>query len=150
MRKDNEYVRLVNEEEVCLKLAEKYPNQLCKLHKNDVLVFEWKTQRPQRYWAKICRISGIFKALMKSINVDAKYIIQIPSSSWEQLDKTSRQWVLFHELMHIHFDPEKQKFQLIQHDIQDFKVVLEKIGLNGYKSVDLKPLLDAESVVFKN
>jgi predicted metallopeptidase len=149
MRKDNEYVRLTREEDICLKLAERYSTLLCPIHKNDILVFEWKTQRSQRYWAKICRISGIFKALIKSLDVDAKFIIQIPTSSWEQLTDIQRQWVLFHELMHINFDPEKQKYKLIQHNIQDFRVILNKIGLDGYKSNTLTSMLDKDPISFQ-
>ncbi|MCD8117190.1 MAG: hypothetical protein LUE21_08795 [Oscillospiraceae bacterium] len=57
------------------------------------------------------------------------FIITFYEDSLELSDE-SKEKLMYHELRHIGFEPDTLKFSIVPHDIEDFKDVIEKWGVN--------------------
>ena len=67
------------------------------------------------------------------------FILIVNLPFWSQLDRDKRLALLDHELCHIEYDAEKDKYRLVHHDFEDFRAVLAR---HGAWSVDLEMVVD--------
>ena len=95
--------------------------------------------------AKIRPVSGVFKAILEKHNINLKYIIEVYWSDYREWSLYKKQWVLFHECIHI-CDPESKKMR--KHNIEDFSLIIDKIGISQYNSDSLVNLLGDKPVEF--
>ena len=71
---------------------------------------------------------------------DVDYIIEVSGSVWELIDQTQKDILLEHELMHLYItenDEGVPKFQLQGHDLEDFKKIISKYGIEWTEQRDL-------------
>jgi hypothetical protein len=87
--------------------------------------------------AKIKPIKGIEKTIMQDNNISIRWIIDLFWSDWREWNEAKRQWVLFHELLHIHSEVGKS----VKHDLETFRIIVDKIGVLEYNSENLPNLL---------
>jgi predicted metallopeptidase len=132
-------------------LADRYDSVLWTVNPNEVAVFTIdNVDKPasNKTLAKITHVSNIYKALLEQHNVKVKYLIEIYGSDWGNWNATTKQWVLFHELLHV---PAPNTRGLIKHDVQDFALTVDVVGLDmGYEENDKLPnLLLNEPVQFR-
>lgn len=83
-----------------------------------------------------CRcVSGTFKFFS---NYD--YIIEISGDLWENVNEKLKKIILHHELLHIRIipsnDKRKEKFRLVQHDVQDFREIIKRHGIDWYDELE--------------
>lgn len=131
------------------KLTEKYPDVLWAVNPTEVAIFGVdNVERPSgsSTLAKIRKVTGIYKALLSQHNVKTKYLIELFWSDWNQWCLHTKQWIVFHELLHV---PGPGKEGLIKHDIQDFALAVDVVGVDGYGKADLPNLLGDKPVEFR-
>lgn len=131
------------------KLTVKYPDVLWAVNPSEVAVFGVdNAERPSgsSTLAKIRKVTGIYKALLSQHNVKIKCLIEIYWSDWNKWSLHTKQWIVFHELLHI---PGPGKEGLIKHDIQDFALAVDVVGVDGYGKANLPDLLGDKPVEFR-
>ena len=94
--------------------------------------------------AKIKPIKGAEKAIFQQNNIPVRYVIECFWSDWNTWNDRQKQWILFHELLHVHPDFEKT----IKHDCEDFKLILDKVGVDWWDKKDSLPSLLNDKVDF--
>lgn len=122
------YSRVMEAEEMIAKLCEKQPKLLWRVRPQTVQV--WGVENKERAdgnktLAKIKAVKGVEKAIMQDANLSVRYHLDIYWSDWKQWKENQKQGILIHELLHIHEEPGK----LIKHDIEDFRILLDKTGV---------------------
>lgn len=134
------YARITEAETIIKQLCEKQPEVLWCVRPDMVTVMGIENKErseKNKTLAKIKPIKGCEKAILQNNNIPIRYIIEMYWSDWREWDEKKRQWILFHELLHIHSEVGKT----IKHDCEDFKIVLDKVGVNWTTSKDLPNLL---------
>jgi hypothetical protein len=98
-----------------------------KLREDVCLMFK---DSPKSSWnAKTNVTNGLYRTL-----TGKKLIIQIWKGAWELDKPVDRALTLFRELSRIDLNEKnKVEYKLIKPDLNDFKFILEKIGLNHEK-----------------
>jgi predicted metallopeptidase len=135
-------------EEIVKKLCEKYPEVLWAVEPQSVGVYGCDNQEAPascNTLAKIRKVNGVLKAVLEKNNIPLKYIIELYWSDWREWGMPTKQWILFHELCHI-LDPDAKGLR--KHNIEDFSLTLDIVGINGYKQENLPNLLGDKPVEF--
>ena len=134
------YSRVTEAEEMVKSLCKKYPDVLWCVRPEMVAVYGIENkERPEncKVLAKIKPVKGVEKAIMQDNNIPIRYTVDLFWSDWREWKEAKRQWIIFHELLHIHSEISKT----IPHDIMDFRIILDRIGVFGYDSETLPNLL---------
>jgi hypothetical protein len=134
------YSRVAEAEEIVKTLCEKYPDVLWCVRPQMVAVYGIENKERSekcKVLAKIKAVKGVEKAIMKDNNIPVRYAIDLYWSDWREWKEPKRQWIIFHELLHIHSEVGKA----IKHDCEDFRIILDKIGVMGYDSEELPNLI---------
>jgi len=137
------YSRVTDAEEMIKKICQKQPDVLWCVRPEMVAVYGVENkERPEtcNVEAKIKPVKGVEKAVLQDNNIPIRYIINLYWSDWREWKETKRQWVLFHELLHIHHEIGKT----VKHDCEDFRIILDKIGVHGYDADNLPNLVDGD------
>lgn len=131
-------------------LAERYDKVLWAVKPDEIVVLGvTNKERPKKMkkLATIRKITPVMRTVIRTFgDKDVNYTIEIYSSDWNQWSVAKRQWILFHEVLHI---PQPDASSLIQHDVMEFGVVIDAVGVD-YLTKDLLPdLLDGEPIKFR-
>lgn len=146
-RKPHVYSRVKDAEEIVVKLCEKHPDVMWAVRPETICVMGIENkERPKssNVMAKIKSVKGCEKAIFQENNIKARYIIEIYYSDWNEWTEKMKQYVLFHELLHVH--PEFEK--TIKHDSEDFAILLDKVGVKWIENVATLPDLLHDDVKF--
>jgi len=134
------YSRVTEAEDMIKALCEKYPKVLWTVRPQMVAVYGIENKERSEsnsVLAKIKPIKGIEKTIMQDNNISIRWIIDLFWSDWREWNEAKRQWVLFHELLHIHSEVGKS----VKHDLETFRIIVDKIGVLEYNSENLPNLL---------
>ena len=130
-------------------LCEKYPKILWACDPSSIQVYGVdNAERPASsdVMAKIRVVNGVLKAVLENNKINLTHIIEMYWSDWHEWPVNTRQFIIFHELLHV-IDPESKKLR--RHNIEDFDLILDVIGINGYGE-GVPNLLGDEPVEFKS
>jgi predicted metal-dependent peptidase len=58
-----------------------------------------------------------------------KFIMTINYEVWSRMTEREREALVFHELCHIFYDAEKDKYSCVDHDLEEFGRVVSRYGL---------------------
>lgn len=58
------------------------------------------------------------------------FVITFYTPNTDHLDDEHLMRLMFHELSHVGFDPEENMFSIIPHDVEDFRDVIERWGID--------------------
>lgn len=86
-------------------------------------------------WAHIMKTS----AQMKMYS-DVDIIVEVSGDVWEMLDQTQKDILIEHELMHLYLNENDEgvlNIQLQGHDLEDFKKIISKYGIEWTEQRDL-------------
>lgn len=138
-RKPNQWARVTEADEIVKALFEKHPTILWAVKPECIAV--WGIENKEKsekntVLAQIKPIKGVEKAIFQNSSIPTRYIISLYWSDWNQWSMKFKKAVLFHELLHVHPDYEKT----VKHDIEDFKIIVDALGVNW--SVDNEDLPD--------
>jgi predicted metallopeptidase len=128
-KKPKVYSRVIEADEMVQELCKKYPDVLWQVKPAMVTVLgvENKERPPKsKTLAKVKVVTGTEKALLKINGIGIRYVIDLYFSDWNVWKPAFKQWVILHELLHIAHEEDK----VIKHDIEDFKIILDAVGVN--------------------
>jgi hypothetical protein len=111
--------------DMVIRVMNAWPDRFIHINRPDLhLIFK---DAPKSIWgAKTNVTNGLYRALTKK-----KLIIQIWKQGWALDKEVDRALIIFRELSRIDLnDKDKSEYRLIKPDLNDFKFLLEKIGLN--------------------
>ena len=146
-RQEKTYVVVDEANTTIKKLMEKYPKILRSVQPEKIIVLGIENDPPtwKNWMARIKKINNPIKTILEKHQVKAEYIIELYLKDWDEWTASTRGWVLFHELLHI---PSPDKNGLWKHNVEDFSIIIDKIGANGYESESIPNLLGDKSVDF--
>ena len=144
---EKQYSRVKEAEEIIKKLCDKQPEVLWCVKPDTVAVLgienKERSEKNQTL-AKIKPVKGCEKAILQDNNIPIRYIVEIYWSDFNSWHEKKKQWIIFHELLHIHHEMSKS----IKHDCEDFKIILDKVGVNWSDSDNLPDLIN-DDIKFK-
>jgi len=112
-------------EDMVTKLMNTFADRLIHIKRNDILLVF--LDRPKNSWkAKIRLLNGFYRMLTQK-----KIVIEIWKQEWELSKPAQKALLLYRELYKVDLDSKKVDYKLVKYDLQDFKKILEKTGLNG-------------------
>lgn len=144
-RKANVYSRVPDADEMIKKLCEKQPDALWCVKPDLIAVLGIENKErseKSNTLATIKPIKGAEKAIFQINNIPIRYVIVVYWSDYNSWSNKQKQWILFHELLHVHVDLEK----VVKHDIEDFAIILNKLGVCWQKKTDELPDLINDDV----
>jgi predicted metallopeptidase len=150
MAEEKSYEQATDANDIIVKLCERYPEELWAVMPDQVMVLGISNkERPKsmKKLASIHRINPASRAMLHIFGGKVKFYIEVYFSDWREWSNARRQWIIFHELMHI---PGPDESGLIKHDVEDFGGILDVVGVDWFSRESLPDLLDGEKVPFKN
>lgn len=109
------------------RLADIYPNDLGHIQPDNLIYVGFSKPRSS-VAANIRAVKGVW-----SLFRNEAYILAIHIETWDSLSEPERLYIIFHELLHIPeegFDEGVKNYKkLIKHDLQDFKILIDKFGV---------------------
>ena len=130
--------------EIVSGLCKKYPDVFWAITNPDIVMvlgIENKERgKKNKTLAKIKSVKAEEKTILRENNIPVRYIITLYYSDWNEWNEKKKQWIIFHELLHIHHEVGK----LIKHDISDWKILVDKVGVSWIDSDTLPDLLNDE------
>jgi len=148
-KEETTYSEVPEANEIIKKLCEKYPDILWAVGEpNSIQVYGIDNkEKPESsdVLAKIRPISGVFKAIFEKNNIPIKHIVEVYWNDYREWSLYKKQWILFHECLHV-CDPESKKMR--KHNIEDFSIIIDKIGISQYTEDGLVDLLGDKPVEF--
>lgn len=73
-------------------------------------------------------------------NIGIRYVIEVYWSDWNEWTNKQKLALLFHELMHI----DNEIGKTVRHDLEDFRMMIDKLGVDWFANKDLPNLLDTK------
>lgn len=141
MATEKVYSRVTEAEAMIKAICQKQPEVLWCVRPEMVQV--WGVENKERSeknkkLAVIKPIKGVEKAIMQDANLPVRYHIDLYWSDWREWKERKKQWIMFHELLHIHSEVGKS----IKHDCEDFRIILDKVGVDWSNSETLPDLVN--------
>jgi len=147
-KEEKSYSSVEEGDEIVKKLCDKYPEILWAVEPQSVGVYGCDNRESpsnNTALAKIRKVNGVLKAVLEKNNIPLKYVVELYWSDYREWSLYTKQWVIFHELCHI-LDPEAKGLR--KHNIEDFTLTLDIVGIKGYKQDNLPDLLGEKPVEF--
>lgn len=129
MAEEKVYTRVKEAEEMIKKICAKQPDVCWCVKPNTIAVYAIENkERPKhcRVDAKIRPIKGSQKAIFQDNGIPFSYVIEVYWSDWNIWKEKKKQWLLLHEILHI----ASEEGKTLKHDCEDFKIILDKVGVN--------------------
>ena len=123
MATEKVYSRVSEAEDMVKKLCEKQPDALWCVKPENVAIYGIENKQrseKNKTLAKIKPVKGEEKAILQDNGIPIRYLITLYWSDWREWKENQKQWVIFHELLHIHHEIGKT----IKHDCEDFRLIL--------------------------
>jgi len=149
MPEEKEYIVVEDAMETIRRLKERYPRHLWAVVPEEIVVLGLTNKdRPSgmRKMAWIKKLEPEFKAMLAWHRSVWKYYIEFYCSEYRQWGEPLRQWVLFHELVHV---PGPADQGVIPHDVEDFAVMVDAGGWDWPNREHLPNLLEGDPFPFK-
>jgi len=147
MADDKSYTISDEGNQLVKQLRERYPNELKNVIPEEIVVMQIEDEPPKsKDWAaKIHIVKGAIKTILTIWKCPAKFYIELYEDEWRAWSNGYRQWVIFHELLHV---PDPEASGLVKHDVEDFGVIIDKVGFDWANSPSLPDLLAGAPVEF--
>jgi len=144
---EKSYKILDEGQQLVVQLKERYPKAMEFVEPKEVVVLAIEDAPPKsKDWdARTHIMKGAIKAILELAKYPVKFYIELYESEWKTWSNQYRQWLMFHELLHI---PPPEASGLVKHDIEDFAVVLDKVGIEWQTAVALPDMLTGAPVQF--
>ncbi len=97
------------------------------VHPSRVLFLRIEKKKGRYAWCKL--IHGEYEHLTSK-----KFFIVIVNENFDKLDSDEKKrYVILHELKHLHYNDEKDRYQLLKHDLEEFQELL----INPHWNLDI-------------
>ena len=125
-----------------LKKSDAFSERLEKVQPDSILYSNF-SKKQSTAKGRIGPIPNRFAIFLK----DHEYFLEVHKESWAAASEGLRLYIILHELWHVPaegFDKESSEYRkVIKHDIEDFKILVSKFGVNLEKAEDLVELVGA-------
>lgn len=148
IKEEATYSTVPEADEIVKQLCQRYPEILWACNPNEIQVYGIDNkERPASsdVLAKIRKVTGVMAAVLNNNNIKLKYLIELYHQDFANWSNVTKKWIIFHELLHI-LNPEDSKLR--KHNVQDFGIVVDKIGWGSYESENLPDLLGDKKIEF--
>ena len=140
---DKEYEILEDGNAIVRRLRERYPKILYAVDPDKVIVLAI-TNKPRPFSMKKLAVIHLITPAMRTIikalgRKDVRYYIEIFLTDWHLWGSARRQWICFHELLHI---PHEGSKGLVPHDLMEFRLIVDYLGISTYASENIPDMLD--------
>jgi hypothetical protein len=108
----------------------KFESIICQDVDIDEIGILWNTSPKSAYKAKMIKVAEYGEPFSMPT-----FILVVWKAGWEQWKEGNRNAIILHELMHMGYDPEKGKYYIRKHDIEDFREIISVAGL-GWEKVE--------------
>ena len=139
-KQEKVWERVKDAEEIIEKLCKQYPEELWAVRPNTIAVFGvTNKERPKGNdtLALIRPIKGSYKTLVQSLKGEARYILEFYCSDYNAWSEAQKAAILFHELLHV----DAELGCTVKHDLEEWKLVVDKLGVDYLKNKNLPNLL---------
>lgn len=139
--KEKLYERVEDAEEIVRELVVKYPDELWAINPKIITVLGVTNKERPKSSTKLACISpikGATRALMQINNVETRYVIEVYWSEWNTWTQAQKVAVIFHELLH----PGSEIGKTVKHDVEDFRIMVDKLGVEWFSDPNLPNLLN--------
>ena len=146
-RTKRQYARITEAETMIGQLSNAYPDVLWRVRPASVTVMgidNSKRSEKNSTLAKTKLVKGVEKAIMELNNIKVQYVIELYCDDWTKWSTPQQQWIIFHELLHVHEDGDK----LVKHDCEDFNVLLDAAGLNWVSNKSLPDICTVSTILY--
>ena len=147
-QKEKVYSQVTDAEDIVKNLCKQYPEELWTVRPETIAVLgveNKKRGKKSTTLARIIPVKGAEKAVFQSFSVPVRYIIELYWNDWNEWCMAVKEWIIYHELLHVAPDFGKT----VKHDSEDFRMVLDVVGVDWTKKGDSLPrLLDGDKVKF--
>jgi len=143
-RKVRMFSRIDDAEHIVKRLCETQGDVLWCVNPNNVIVLgieNLERSKKNHTLAKIKAINGIEKTIMRLNDIGTEYAIIVYWSDWNNWSNSQRQWIIFHELLHVSENPER----CVRHDCEDFRIILDYAGVDWTKKLVLPDLFSEDT-----
>lgn len=137
------YERIAEAEAIVKSLVEKEPEVLWRVNASRIAVLGVTNKergKKQKTLIKVTPIKGIQKAINLLYNVPISFAIEMYCSDWGSWNKSFREWILMKALLHIG----EEEGKIIKTDCDDFKIILDAVGVNWEERTDLPSIIDSK------
>jgi len=144
---EKKYVEIKEAKTIIMELCKKYPNVLWAVKPENVIVLGIENKergKKNKTLAKIISIRGVEKVIMFLNGINVQYAIEVFWSDWHLWTEVQRQWIIFHELLHISPDEGKT----VKHDVRDFRLLVDVVGVDWMRENKSLPNLLNDTVKF--
>ena len=134
------YVEVTEAKDIIEKLCEKYPDELWAVRPKTIITLGVENKKRPESSTKLASVTPLksaTKALMMINNVNARYVIELFWNDWNEWNNAQKIAVIFHELIHIDHEVGKT----VKHDVEDFRMIVDKLGVDWFNDKDLPNLL---------
>lgn len=114
--------------QVVQELIREYHEDLLDLRIAVVGRSEPQNSKGREISADISKFPDKYKPLLNTDNQEVDFMIWIDRIFWGYAPELKRRALIDHVLCHIEYDEEQDKYSLIDHDIAEFRVILERYG----------------------
>ena len=140
---ENEIEKLdpyINAPDHVYELATEVINKFARFRSMSIayVLIVFKTQKCN-FSAKIAKIP----AYMSPFLPNKKLILVLNMTEWNLMSKARRVATLFHEFMHVVADDDKG-YKIAKHDVQEFKEMIDKVGMNYERADELLKELEGK------
>ena len=141
------YSEVKEAEGIVKELCSKYGDVLWAVKPEDVVVLGIDNKergKKNKTLAKIIPIKGLEKVIMNLNKIKVQYAIEIYWSDYNKWSDQLKQWIIFHELLHI----SSEEGRTIKHDVMDFRIMVDKVGVDWNTPNKSLPNLLSDDVKF--
>jgi predicted metallopeptidase len=144
---DKTYSRVTGAEAIIKKICEMYPDVMWAVKPDQIVVLGIDNKergKKNKKLARIIPIKGPEKAVFNIHNIPVNYVIELYWSDYNNWSENMKQWVMFHELLHISMDEGKT----VKHDLEDFRLVISVLGVDWTQNKEKLPSLFDSKIEF--
>jgi hypothetical protein len=133
--------------DIAKELVEIYPDVMWQVRLNQVSFLGVENKEPTKR-SPVMKVRGINnaeKAVMLLNNIPTRFIVELFWSEWQKWGDELKQWVVLKALLSISVEEGK----LIRPDCSEFRIILDKVGVDWEQRTDALPnLLSGTKVDF--
>ena len=141
------YSQITEAELIIKELCTKYKDVLWAVNPETVVALgidNKKRGKKNKTLAKIIPIKGVEKVIMNINKIKVQYAIEAYWDDWNKWSDQLKQWIVFHELLHI----SSEEGKTVKHDVIDFRIIVDKIGVDWSSPNKSLPNLLKDNVEF--
>jgi len=119
-------------------IKKRFDHMICQDVAADEIGMLWYTNEKSPYKAKMIKTAEYAQALSVPT-----FVLVVWKKGWDDCkDEAKKDALILHELMHMGYDAESGKYSIRKHDVEDFKELINTIGISWENAKEKLELLE--------